>query len=119
MLKEDHDNYVDRNDHDRDGKDNDNEDDGEQDDGDDKVDANLAITPLSSLLIFLNSFSASLILNYPTSENWLQWGKSRSFISGFGFTFCALLGSLGWGSPFLKCVGSKYMGIAQIAFDPP
>ena len=75
MLKEDRGNYVDRNDHDRDGKDNDKEDDGEQDDGDDKVDANLAITPLSSLLIFLNSFSASLILNYPTSENWLQWEK--------------------------------------------
>ena len=91
MLKEDRGNYVDRNDHDRDGKDNDNGDDGEQDDGDDKVDANLAITPLSSLLIFLNSFSASLILNYPTSGNWLQWEKSRSFISGFGFTSCALL----------------------------
>ena len=76
MLKEDRGNYVDRNDPDRDGKDNDKEDDGEQDDGDDKVDANLAITPLSSLLIFLNSFSASLILNYPTSGNWLQWEKT-------------------------------------------
>ena len=88
MLKEDHDNYVDRNDDDKDDKDDDNGDDGEQDDGDDKVDANLAITPL---LIFRNSFSASLILNYPTSGNWLQWEKSRSFISGFGFTSCALL----------------------------
>ena len=37
MLKEDHDNYVDRNDDDKDDKDDDNGDDGEQDDGDDKV----------------------------------------------------------------------------------
>ena len=87
MLKEDRGNYVDRNDHDKDDKD----DDGEQDDGDDKVDANLAITPLSSLLIFLNSFSASLILNYLTSENWLQWEKA-----GISFLVLGSLLALCW-----------------------